>query len=103
MARLVVYMLHCDNGSYYTGYTSDLARRYQAHLDGKCKYTRSFKPTHIAHSWYIDGEKADAMRVERYIKSLSRQQKDALLLSPECMMNHFGCIINNAAESEIIA
>lgn len=103
MARLVVYMLHCDNGSYYTGYTLDLARRYQAHLDGKCKYTRSFKPTHIASGWYIEGDKADAMRVERFIKSLSRKQKEALLLSPESMKNHFDCIISNVAESEIIA
>ena len=93
MAKFYVYILHCDNGSYYTGYTPDLARRYQAHLDGKCKYTRSFKPLRIAHSWFVEGEKADAMRVERYIKSLSRQQKEDLLLSPDDMMKQFDFII----------
>lgn len=95
MAKFTVYILHCDNDSYYTGYTSDLARRYQAHLDGKCKYTRSFKPLGIAHSWQIEGEKADAMRVERYIKSLSRQQKESLLLSPGDMMERFDFIISS--------
>lgn len=100
MAKLVVYILHCDNGSLYTGYTSDLARRYQAHLDGKCKYTRSFKPLRIAHSWFIEGEKADAMRVERYIKSLSRQQKNALLLAPGNIMSQFDCIVDVSPERQ---
>lgn len=95
MARFYVYILHCDNGSYYAGYTPDLTRRYQAHLDGKCKYTRSFKPLGIAYSWLVEGEKADAMRVERYIKSLSRQQKEALLLSPDDMLKQFDFIISS--------
>lgn len=83
MAQYVVYMLYCQNDAYYTGYTTDLARRYKAHLAGKCKYTRSFKPLKIAHSWCVEGQKSDAMRLERYIKSLSRSRKEALLLAPE--------------------
>ncbi|MDP1603306.1 MAG: GIY-YIG nuclease family protein [Legionella sp.] len=83
MAQYVVYMLYCQNNTYYTGYTTDLARRYQDHLAGKCKYTRSFKPLKIAHSWSVEGQKSDAMRLERYIKSLSRQKKEALLSAPE--------------------
>jgi putative endonuclease len=89
MAIYVVYMLFCDNNSYYTGYTNDLARRYKAHLEGKCKYTRSFKPLRIAQSWSLNGEKGDALRVERYIKSLSRLKKEALLLSPHKIQAHF--------------
>lgn len=92
MTIYVVYMLYCDNNSYYTGYTNDLARRYKAHLNGKCKYTRSFKPLKIAYSWFIKGPKGDAMRVERYIKSLSRQKKEALLLAPKEIQTHFSDI-----------
>lgn len=92
MSLFIVYMLYCENNSYYTGYTNDLARRYQAHLGGKCKYTRSFKPLTIAASWTIEGEKRDAMRIERYIKSLNRQKKEALLASPDSIKCHFSCI-----------
>ena len=92
MAGYFVYMLLCDNNTYYTGYTSDLLRRFKAHLDGKCKYTRSFKPLKIAQSWSIDGDKGEAMRVERFIKSLSRQQKEALLCSPQTISSQFSCV-----------
>lgn len=85
----VVYILRCQNGSLYTGYTTDLARRYAAHLAGKCKYTRSFKPVEIASSWIIHADKAQAMRVERYIKSLPRYEKDALLSSPNRLSIRF--------------
>lgn len=79
-----VYILHCDNNSYYTGYTHDLDKRYLAHVNGtaKCKYTQSFKPLRIAQSWKIAGDKACAMRIERYIKTLSRADKESLIAEP---------------------
>lgn len=78
-----VYILECSNGSYYTGYTVDLTKRYQAHLKGSAsKYTRSFKPIRIAQSWKVD-DKSTAMKLEKYIKQLSRQEKEKLLFRPE--------------------
>jgi putative endonuclease len=78
-----VYMLHCENNTYYTGYTNDLVKRYQAHVDGKAsKYTRSFKPLSLAQSWEIHGGKALAMEIERYIKRLSRAEKEQVLANP---------------------
>ena len=79
-----VYILHCNNDSYYTGYTNDLAKRYQAHVDGtgKCKYTRSFKPLRVAQSWKITGDKSLAMQMERAIKKLSRAEKDNIIADP---------------------
>tara|TARA_B110000879_G_C11175639_1_gene515830 strand:+ start:3841 stop:4128 length:288 start_codon:yes stop_codon:yes gene_type:complete len=84
-----VYILRCDNDSLYTGYTNDLMKRYQSHVDGtgKCKYTRSFKPIEIAQSWKIEGKKANAMRVERYIKKCSRAQKDELIKEPSSLFS----------------
>lgn len=82
MTGFVVYMLRCDNDSLYTGYTTDLEKRYQAHLAGKCKYTRSFKPTSVVCSWIIES-KLEALRLERWIKKLSRREKEVLVLSPE--------------------
>lgn len=81
-----VYILLCENQSYYTGYTDNLEKRYLAHLTGKgSKYTRSFKPLSIAQSWEISGEKARAMQIERTIKKLSRKQKEALILNPSSL------------------
>ncbi|WP_367607451.1 GIY-YIG nuclease family protein [Legionella sp. W05-934-2] len=78
-----IYILQCSNQSYYTGYTDNLEKRFQDHLAGKgSKYTRSFKPLSIAQYWEIKGTKADAMRIERYIKTLSKAQKEALIQNP---------------------
>ena len=80
-----VYILHCDNDTYYTGYTNDVAKRYQSHVDGtgKCKYTNSFKPLYIAQCWVIHGDKAFAMQIERMIKKLSRGEKEVIIAHPE--------------------
>ena len=88
-----IYMLQCDNGSYYTGYTTDIARRYQEHLDGttKCKYTRSFKPIKIAQSWSSFDSKSEALKIERYIKTLSKQAKHDLILCPDTLTTLFQC------------
>ena len=78
-------MLHCDNDTYYTGYTNDLTKRYKAHVNetGKCKYTSSFKPLYIAQCWKINGDKAFAMQIERVIKKLTRFEKEMIIVSPE--------------------
>ena len=82
-----VYILLCENNTYYTGYTHHLMRRYHAHVTGasRCKYTRSFKPVSIAQSWHIDGSKALAMQLERQIKRLSRAEKEQLILNPSLL------------------
>lgn len=86
-----VYLLRCENNSLYTGYTTDLQKRYQAHIDGtaKCKYTRSFKPIAIAQYWTIVGDKQLAMRIEHFIKQLSRPEKENLILYPHQLKQHF--------------
>ncbi len=82
-----VYILLCENQSYYTGYTDNLEKRYLSHLTGtgRCKYTRSFKPVHIAQCWIIDNDKAFAMKLEREIKKKNRQQKTELIKYPNLL------------------
>ncbi|MBV9575864.1 MAG: GIY-YIG nuclease family protein [Gammaproteobacteria bacterium] len=85
-----VYILYCENNSYYTGYTTDLDKRYQAHLNGKAsKYTRSFKPVQIAQYWKLLCDKRTAMQIERHIKNLSRLQKEKLIASPSMLFEFF--------------
>ncbi len=82
-----VYILLCENNAYYTGYTNDLAKRFQSHVNGtgKCKYTRSFKPLHIAQCWKIIGDKSFAMKLEQRIKKLSRAEKEKIIARPSML------------------
>jgi putative endonuclease len=91
MSIFWVYILHCKNDTYYTGYTNDIEKRYQSHLDGtsKCKYTMSFKPLRIAQCWKIDGSKSSAMKIEAYIKKLSRIEKEKIISDPELLFKEF--------------
>lgn len=74
-----VYILHCGDGSLYTGWTNDLDARIEAHRSGRGgKYTRSHLPVELAYSEeYVSRE--DAMRREWQIKQLTRTQKLKLI------------------------
>lgn len=86
-----IYILYCENDTYYTGYTVNIEQRYQAHLDGssKCKYTRSFKPLSIAQCWKITDNRAFAMKIERFIKNLSREEKEQIIHHPRLLAENF--------------
>lgn len=86
-----IYILKCINNTYYTGYTVDLEHRYQSHLDGtgRCKYTRSFKPLAIAQFWEVTGDRSLAMKIERFIKGLTRLHKENIIRHPALLTNHF--------------
>lgn len=83
-----VYILYCENDTYYTGYTTDMEKRYQAHINGtgRCKYTRSFKPLRIAQCWKINNNKSFAMKIEAQIKKLTRAEKEELILNPNLLL-----------------
>lgn len=89
MGQYWIYILLCKNNGYYTGYTNNLIKRYRAHINGtgRCKYTRSFKPLCVAQCWPIQGPKRLAMEIERRIKSLSRADKEKLILNPILLNN----------------
>ena len=70
-----VYILECNDGTLYTGYTTDVTRRIMEHNEGKgSKYTRSRLPVHCI---YIEEyhDKSEALKRELQIKKLSRPQK----------------------------
>lgn len=75
----VVYVLLCGDGSLYTGWTNDLAKRVATHQSGKgAKYTRAHLPvTLVYHEEYA--EKSAAMQREAQIKAMPRAQKLALI------------------------
>lgn len=83
-----VYILECVNAAYYTGYTTDLQRRYQEHQQGTAasKFTRSFPPKRLAAAWQIEGSKSDAMRLEAYIKQKTKLQKQQFIEQPAALL-----------------
>ena len=85
-----IYILECTNGAYYTGYTTDISRRYQEHQQGSatCKYTRSFPPKRLAACWKVSAELSFVLKLERAIKSLGRAKKINLTQNPEKLIDN---------------
>lgn len=70
-----VYMACCANGALYTGYTINVERRIARHNAGKGgRYTRSHRPVSLVAIWTFNS-KGEALRAEREIKHLPREQK----------------------------
>ena len=73
-----VYILQCADGTLYTGWTTDPARRLKEHNEGTgAKYTKSRRPVRMIYRRDC-GSKADAMKEEWRIKHLTREQKLSL-------------------------
>ena len=75
----IVYVVRCGDGSLYCGITNDLDARLAAHAAGRgAKYTRGRGPFEVVYKQRVRG-KERALRVEAKIKSLSREEKLALI------------------------
>ncbi len=73
-----VYLLRCAGGSFYAGWTVDLAARVAAHQAGRgSRYTRSRLPVTLAYSEELPTESA-ARRRELALKQLSHASKERL-------------------------
>lgn len=79
-----VYMIECKNGSYYTGFTVNMVRRYWQHANGLAgaKYTAAFKPRALICCWQVFGTRGDSMRIEAYIKGMGRAFKEKIAENP---------------------
>jgi len=74
-----VYVIECADGTFYTGYTTDVERRVAEHDAGEgAKYTRGRAPVTLRHAESFDSKSA-AMSREHEIKSLTRAEKEALI------------------------
>jgi predicted GIY-YIG superfamily endonuclease len=74
-----VYLLLCGDETLYCGIALDVEARLKQHQEGKgAKYTRGRGPLELVYREGC-GSKAEALRRERAIKALRRNQKIALL------------------------
>ena len=70
-----VYILECQDGSFYTGVTNDLDKRMKAHAEGKgSKYVWRKGFSHLIASKECK-DKSDACKAEYWIKKLPKWEK----------------------------
>ena len=78
-ATWYLYILRCGDGTLYTGITTDVEKRLEAHREGKgAKYTRGRSPLELVYREDC-GSHSDALKREIAVKKLTRSQKERLL------------------------
>lgn len=82
MSDWYVYILECNDGSLYTGVTTDRVRRLNEHNKSKkgAKYTKTRRPVRMVWSKKMP-DRSSALKEEYRIKRLSRKNKLALIHS----------------------
>lgn len=71
-----VYVLQCNDGTFYTGITTNLDRRLKEHNTSVkgAKYSRTRRPVTLHYAEHAN-TRSDAMKRERAIKRTSHQDK----------------------------
>ena len=81
MSDWYLYLLRCHDGSFYTGISTDVARRFAQH-QGKggtgSKYLKGRGPLTLVFKKKL-GSNSLALKVERRVKKLSKARKEELI------------------------
>jgi putative endonuclease len=81
-----VYIVECSDGSFYTGWTTNLEKRMAAHNNGSgARYTRSRRPVILRYAETVS-DKSAALKREYQLRKMKRVQKQALA-------DHYSAII----------
>lgn len=98
-----VYLILCEDGSYYTGMTKSVVRRFNEHLKGHgsvhIKYRRWVK---LLQCWLIFGSRADAMRIERFIKNKGKDFRVLIGDDPTLLPKAIKAELNWAIQIRIV-
>ena len=74
-----LYILRCGDGTLYTGITTDVHRRLEAHRQGRgAKYTRGRGPLELIYQEKC-GTHSEALKRELAVKQMSRAEKETLI------------------------
>jgi len=72
------YMVHCSNGAFYTGWTTEPTRRVKEHNAGRgARYTKMHLPVALVYVEEVE-DHSSALKRELEIKSLSHIRKAEL-------------------------
>jgi putative endonuclease len=81
MAMWQLYLIRCEDGSLYTGITTDVSRRLHEHQNaGKkaSKYLRGKGALTLVYQKQVE-DRSEASKLEYAIKQLSKLQKEQLV------------------------
>ena len=81
--RYYTYIIRCDDNSLYTGITNDIDRRMDEHFNQKkecAKYTKSHRAISLESIW-SSKDKSSAAKLEYYIKTLSKKEKEDIIIN----------------------
>lgn len=74
-----IYLIRCNDGSLYTGISTDVTRRLEQHRNNQgAKRLRGQPSLELVYSHAI-GDRSTAQRIEYQVKQLRRSQKEALI------------------------
>lgn len=75
-----IYILKCNDGTLYTGYTNDVVKRVFSHnnLKSGAKYTKARRPVILVYSKKFK-TKSQALKRENAIKRMERVEKIKLI------------------------
>ena len=94
--QYVVYILKCNDDTYYTGVTNDVNRRLAEHQSGDDPTSYTFKRRPVQLVFFAEFSNIDyAIEKEKQIKKWSKAKKEALIegkfeLLPELSKKKFG-------------
>lgn len=81
MQDFYIYILLCNDGSFYVGHTDDMNARLSGHEQRMypCAYTARRLPVKLV---FVQGmaSRDEALRAERQIKKWTRRKKQALII-----------------------
>ena len=74
-----LYLIRCNDGSLYTGISTDVQRRFDAHQHNRgARRLRGRGPLELVYSHPI-GDRGVALRLEHRVKKLSKVDKEKLV------------------------
>ena len=80
MKSYYVYILKCNDDSFYTGITNNLERRMNEHQSGENKNSYTSKRLPVELVWFqMFNSPSQAIAFEKKIKGWSRRKKQALI------------------------
>lgn len=74
-----LYLVRCSDGALYTGVSTDVRRRFNAHQQNRgARRLRGRGPLQLVYSQPV-GDRSQALQMERRVKRLSKADKERLV------------------------
>lgn len=74
-----IYMIRCVDNSLYTGITTNITKRFQAHESGKgAKYLKTRRPFELVFQQEV-GDRSQASKLEYAVKQLPKKRKELIV------------------------